>query len=101
MMVAVAIVGTIAGILIERHARFSRLAAFHRSYLPGLRILEASGTGSPLDRLAWRDQDGKVVSTGEILHDYWRCLMASKYEYASRYPWLPVEPDPPEPEWPD
>ncbi len=26
--------------------------------------------------------------------------MAQKYEYAASYPWLPVEPDPPEPERP-
>jgi hypothetical protein len=24
--------------------------------------------------------------------------LASKYWYAARYPWLPVEPDPPDPE---
>jgi hypothetical protein len=29
---------------------------------------------------------------------YHRALKA-KYERAVRYPWLPVEPDPPEPEW--
>jgi hypothetical protein len=25
--------------------------------------------------------------------------LARKYEYAARYPWLSVEPDPPEPKW--
>jgi hypothetical protein len=31
-------------------------------------------------------------------HDRWASRMAAKYERAARYPWLPVEPDPPEPE---
>jgi hypothetical protein len=28
----------------------------------------------------------------------YHAAMAHKYEHAARYPWLPVEPDPPEPE---
>jgi hypothetical protein len=28
----------------------------------------------------------------------WHDSMARKYEHAARYPWLPVEPDPPAPE---
>lgn len=28
----------------------------------------------------------------------WRTEMMRKYERAARYPWLPVTPDPPEPE---
>jgi hypothetical protein len=31
----------------------------------------------------------------EILR--WRAQMEAKYRRAARYPWLPVEPDPPEP----
>ena len=30
-------------------------------------------------------------------HDLWAESMAEKYLHASRFPWLPVEPDPPEP----
>jgi hypothetical protein len=30
-------------------------------------------------------------------HDLWAERMAEKYLHASRFPWLPVEPDPPEP----
>jgi hypothetical protein len=36
-------------------------------------------------------------STLPIYYSYHRDL-AAKYERAARYPWLPVEPDPPEPE---
>ncbi len=28
----------------------------------------------------------------------WAQGLVGRYEYAARYPWLPVEPDPPEPE---
>jgi hypothetical protein len=28
----------------------------------------------------------------------WHWDLARKYRYAAQYPWLPVEPDPPEPE---
>jgi hypothetical protein len=28
----------------------------------------------------------------------WHLLMAKKYQRAARYPWLPVAPDPPEPQ---
>ena|GEM_PF-6875871 len=30
----------------------------------------------------------------------WHAVLAKKYQYASRYPWLPVEPDPTEQERP-
>ena len=43
---------------------------------------------------------------GQLYRDYDRMMdradhhaaMAHKYEHAARYPWLPVEPDPPEPD---
>ncbi len=31
-------------------------------------------------------------------HERWRMGLLAKYEQAARRPWLPVEPDPPEPE---
>jgi hypothetical protein len=31
-------------------------------------------------------------------HSLWAESMAEKYLHASRFPWLPLEPDPPEPE---
>jgi hypothetical protein len=33
-----------------------------------------------------------------LAHNLWAGKMASKYRYAASYPWLPVEPYPPEPE---
>jgi hypothetical protein len=36
------------------------------------------------------------VKTGRIWLEYYRGLTA-KYKHAAHYPWLPVEPDPPDP----
>jgi len=45
--------------------------------------------GTVRTSIAIRDQISRQI-------DYWRNLK-SKYERAARYPWLPVDPDPPEP----
>jgi hypothetical protein len=42
-----------------------------------------------------RDEAGAVRKVRRIQH-YRR--LAEKYDFAARYPWLPVAPDPPEPE---
>jgi hypothetical protein len=46
-------------------------------------------------RTRWRVAPNDPVPPRLIV--YYRSL-ASKYQHAARYPWLPVEPDPPEPE---
>ena len=90
MMVAVALVGTGLGVAIERRKRFERIADHHRAEFQRLaRRLPQIGYGDPFD--------------DPILGPVWRRLewhepMRLKYEHAARYPWLPVEPDPPEPE---
>jgi hypothetical protein len=52
--------------------------------------IDGPGGGRPVSPL-WRD---------ELWRDEMRHLkrLAAKYKHAARYPWLPVEPDPPEPE---
>jgi hypothetical protein len=45
-----------------------------------------------------KNGDGQRVARGEQMAAY-RALRI-KYERAARYPWLPVEPDPPEPDPP-
>ena len=47
--------------------------------------------GAGLDRIA----AGRTTSAEEIAHEE---ILARKYRRAARYPWLPVGPDPPEPE---
>ncbi|MDB5352076.1 MAG: hypothetical protein JWN86_3323 [Planctomycetota bacterium] len=82
MMVVVAIVAACLGWIVERHARFRRLSASHMS-----QAIEASGPDDPFHIAL------KIPSPEEE----WRIGLAAKYARAARYPWLPVEPDPPEP----
>jgi hypothetical protein len=80
-MVAVAVVGIALG-MIERHERFRWIAVHHRGEVPQhLPRIKPSG----MEDKRWRLFE-------------WHESMARKYEHAARYPWLPVEPDPPEPE---
>jgi hypothetical protein len=83
MMIVVAVVGLVlapASWLYRRTARMKSIAHFHDQaciqalmVTPGCILIE-----SPRSRF----------------HDE----LAKKYHWAARYPWLPVEPDPPEPE---
>ena len=74
MMVAVAIGGVVSGVL-TRAARFQQLSDYHRS-----RIILIS------------PPDPRVYRT------LYHMELANKYYYAARHPWLPVTPDPPEPQ---
>jgi hypothetical protein len=74
MMVAVAIVGVVFGVLV-RAARFQQVSDYHRG-----RIILIS------------PPDPRVHVT------LYHMQMANKYSYAARHPWLPVTPDPPEPQ---
>jgi hypothetical protein len=65
-----------------RSARFHELASFHRF-------------GWTLERA--RKQRSCMVFITPELGTYHKA-MAAKYARAERYPWLPVAPDPPEPE---
>ena len=38
---------------------------------------------------------GRLSKAGIAYH----AAIARKYRHVARYPWLPIEPDPPEPEW--
>jgi hypothetical protein len=78
MMIAVAIVGLAVGCLAERRARFTRIYNRHSRYLLG------KGSGW------YTARSYRIID--------WNVDMYEKYERAVRYPWLPVAPDPPEPE---
>jgi hypothetical protein len=84
LMVAVAFVGMALGVidLWKRRERFGRRAALLR---------EAE--------LFHRIQSTRWDAVQEIEAADWLGRLADKYERAARYPWLPVAPDPPEPEW--
>jgi hypothetical protein len=74
MMVAVAIVGVVLGVFM-RAARLQQVSDYHRS-----RIILIS------------PPDPRVYTT------LYHIQMANKYSDAARHPWLPVTPDPAEPQ---
>jgi hypothetical protein len=79
-MAAVAIIGSALGITIERQNRFRWIAARHRAQVPIL---------PPMKPLGMDDKRWRLFQ--------WHLSIARTYERAARHPWLPVEPDPPEP----
>ena len=125
-MVAVAVMGLLMGGVVggvrlkRRHDYFLNLVEFHvqleRQYVPWecaarnslqqsdltLNFLEAarhaeSNDGVELGILRpaveWERQSATRFAQAIAYH----AAMARKYRHAARYPWLPVEPDPPEP----
>jgi hypothetical protein len=85
MMAAVAIVAVLAAswTLYQRREMYRRAAERHRM-------------GS-----LWPTRDGVHRNESESVEASrraWNRKLAVKYERAARYPWLPVAPDPPEPE---
>jgi hypothetical protein len=92
MMVVVAVVALLLGVvaILRRRTHFQRLADYHAEAARQLR----SSHGSAIH------PGGAYVHiplTPPSLADYHENL-AAKYERAARYPWLPIAPDPPEPE---
>lgn len=81
MMLGVAILVLPLGWLAERHHSFATIAGGFRARH------EAAMTGSI----------NLGASAGAALRLAWFAEMRDKYDRAARYPWLPVEPDAPEP----
>jgi hypothetical protein len=80
----------------RRQNEFQRLAAHHKKE----RSLIVAGRGRKSgDIEIWLRHDPSKNSWR--LSSVWKAVyhsrMREKYERAARYPWLPVEPDPPEP----
>jgi hypothetical protein len=98
LMIAVAAIGLSIGGTIEavRLVRLSRSysdrAASHAAYDRGWRAM-ADEYGADY-RLP--THDARTISLREVTDFHVKLRL--KYERAARYPWLPVEPDPPEPE---
>jgi hypothetical protein len=92
-MVAVAVVAAaIASIAVPLHRRwsFESLGAYHQS---------KGVYGYACSRTSWAciDCNGKVMTPDEAKLALWHMALAEKYRQAAAHPWLPVEPDPPEP----
>ena len=100
------IVVAIAAILIfgleldRRSRRFARLAAYHTNLaLEHFGTLMAFGGEPP----PIRDVPPAGLGPTRYLHRAkallnYHSVLTEKYQRAARYPWLPVAPDPPEPE---
>jgi hypothetical protein len=86
MMAAVAIMAIVLGVTIERHNRFRKIAVHHRA-----EFVRVARRG-PLVLFAGSSDDPVMLRLE------WHVSIISKHEHASRYPFLPVAPDPPEPE---
>ena len=102
-MVAVAIVAILIGVGLEvgrRSRRFARLAAYHSNVaLEHFGTLMAFGGEPP----PIRDVPPAGLGPTRYLHRAkallnYHSVLTEKYQRAARYPWLPVAPDPPEPE---
>jgi hypothetical protein len=104
LVAAVAAIGLMIGggvLLKHRRDYFGSLAQSHRK-----EVESSTARGKALKSRFGRTSG---MTTEEIMHlqrDYdrmtdradYHASLARKYEHAARYPWLPVEPDPPEPE---
>jgi hypothetical protein len=99
MMVVVAGAGIILGasvVLQRRHARFSELAVHHEASSQLRFIAQGEVGGSHSSRLL--NGLGEELSGLSNARVEWHRRLGVKYRRAARSPWLPVEPDPPEPE---
>jgi hypothetical protein len=79
-MAAVAVVACVfwASLLVHRRWQYQRIARDHAA--AHQRYIWTYGWFTPFDKIEWHDK------------------MRVKYEYAAAHPWLPVEPDPHEPQ---
>jgi hypothetical protein len=100
-MVLVATVAILIGVGLElgrRSSRFARLSAYHSEVaLLHFHTLMRLGGWPPQDPLAAELGRGRNLYRVRALVHYHSAL-TGKYERAARYPWLPVAPDPTEPE---
>jgi hypothetical protein len=90
LMVAVAVVAIVLGaiyVLASRRARFLAIAPEHWDAIqePFLKYYDVYLT--PEQARQWA-----------LTRDGWHMAMSVRYGYAADHPWLPVAPDPPEPE---
>ena len=93
LMVAVAIVAVVIGIVTEldrRRERYTRLARQHSVVRDELhKFLVVVPPSGSLEFFGDRRAIAELVG--------YHGRLKAKYEEAARHPWLPVEPDPPEP----
>ena len=90
-MVVVAVLALLAGVAIElqrRRARFHAIAARNRA--------KEINPQFPYLSITYKEWES-LTKRWPRLRPYY-AAMRKKYEFAERYPWLPVGSDPPEPQ---
>jgi hypothetical protein len=93
LMAAVAVFGLIFWTTLwlgKRTRAYQWMAEYHAAHR-----WTAPMVGPPWTAPRGVDSRGEVISAER---DRWHAALAAKYLRAARYPWLSVEPDPPEPE---
>jgi hypothetical protein len=100
MMVAAAVVGTVLGLAhwFESRAAWLRARRDFHSDRWTLTIVEPRGEdGRVTGPLQVTEYGGRPVDGLRARRELWNYRMFKKYIKAAENPWLPVEPDPPEP----
>ncbi|WZP00840.1 hypothetical protein EP7_002495 [Isosphaeraceae bacterium EP7] len=82
----------IIGLVEWRRMTFSRISAEH-----GAMILDYSTRTNIITKISVAP-GGRILSPSEQRKDRWHAQLAAKYADAAACPWLPVWPDPPEPD---
>jgi hypothetical protein len=100
-MIAVALVALVPGAVLEstvalfrRHLALRQRAAYHEK----IEKLVTATVGELALAARWPKAAAQVRANAAIRDRHAR--LKEKYWRAARYPWLPVQPDPPEPEKP-
>ena len=74
-----------------RRQAFERQAAYREAE-------RVSSVAYLWNRYVYTNRRGHMMSDASVRANDWHVALAEKYRAAARYPWLPVVPDPPEPE---
>jgi hypothetical protein len=94
-MIAVAMVGLLAGGIVEakrRRARFHQLVVHYTQRELQYSVFSYSGPGGEHMRKQWAAHLQRTANRRVYYAE-----MRQKYRLAEKYPWLPVAPDPPPP----
>jgi hypothetical protein len=97
-MIAVAVAAVCVGVwmLIMRARSYAALAASHAEGEKECRRIVEASENMRFDPAVWKDWIAYARHSRRLF--VYHAGLRRKYELASHRPWLPVEPDPPEPE---
>jgi hypothetical protein len=90
--VAVVVVALLC-LLEHRRRSFASRAVYHNS-----KTWDSMVTFRGVANRVYFDANDREMTRYEVKKSAWHSALAEKYRYAALHRWLPVEPDPPEPE---